>query len=60
MLSPEELETKRRELEEKRRLRREMRRKRTLFYIFCFVLGLVLLLGTAYWSYYHELPLGVG
>ena len=60
MLSPEELEIKRRELEEKRRLRREMRRKRTLFYIFCFVLGLVLLLGTAYWSYYHELPLGLG
>lgn len=60
MLSPQELEIKRRELEEKRRLRREMRRKRALFYTFCVVLGLILLLGTAYWSYYHELPLGLG
>lgn len=60
MLSPEEIEAKRKELEEKRRLRREIRRRRIIFYIVCFVVGLVLLLGTAYWSYYHELPLGLG
>lgn len=59
MLSPEELEKKRREIEEKRRLRREMRRKRAFFYAFCVVLGLILLLGAAYWSYHHELPLGL-
>jgi len=59
-MTPEELALKRKEIEEKRRLRREMRRKRTLFYIFCIVLGLILLVGTAYWSYYHSLPLGLG
>ncbi len=59
-MTPEELALKRKEIEEKRRLRREMRRKRMLFYIFCIVLGLILLVGTAYWSYYHSLPLGLG
>jgi len=60
MLSPEEAAIRRQEIEERRRLRRQARRKRLLFYAFCVVLGLVLLLGTAYWSYHHELPLGLG
>lgn len=60
MLSPQDLEAKRRELEERRRLRREMRRKRLLFYAFCVLLGLILMLIAAYWSYYGELPFGIG
>jgi len=50
VLSPQDLEAKRRELEERRRLRREMRRKRLLFYAFCVLLGLILMLIAAYWS----------
>lgn len=56
MLSPEELEAKRLELEERRRRKRERRRRRMLFYILCVFLGLLLLVGTAYWSYTKRLP----
>ena len=56
MPSPEEIAARRLELEKRRRLKRERRRKRILFYIFCLVLGLVLLFSTAYWSYTHRFP----
>lgn len=56
MLTPEELEAKRKELEERRRLKRERRRRRMLFYVFCVLLGLALLIGTAYWSYTNRFP----
>lgn len=59
MISPEDAEKRREEFEARRRLRREQRRKKVLFYVFCVVLGLVLLVVTAYWSYYHELPFGL-
>lgn len=56
MQTPDDLAARRLELEKRRRLKRERRRKRILFYIFCVVLGLVLLVGTAYWSYTHRFP----
>lgn len=56
MLTPEELESKRAELEERRRLKREQRRRRLLFYAICIGLGVILLVGTALWSYFSGLP----
>lgn len=51
MVSPGDLETKRQQLEEKRRMRREARRRRVVFYVICAVVGLLLLVGSAIWSY---------
>ena len=60
MLTPEELEKRRMELEERRRERRARRRKRTIFYILCALLGIVLMVGTAYWSFYSLRAAGGG
>ncbi len=59
MLTPEEMERKRLELQERRKARQEMRRKRTIFYILCALIGIILLVGTAYWSFHNlQAPTG--
>ncbi len=58
MMTPEEMESKRRDLEEKRRLKQQVRRKKRNFYIVCAIVGLVLLVLTAFWSYTSRLPAG--
>jgi len=54
MMSPREMDERRTALEERRRERRRMRRKRAIFYILCVLIGMALLIGTAYWSYNHQ------
>ena len=51
MLTPEELELKRKELEEKRRLKRERRRRRMMIYGIAIILAILLGIGTAYYTY---------
>jgi LCP family protein required for cell wall assembly len=51
MLTPEELEIKRRELEEKRQLKRERRRLRRIYYGIMIILAILLAVGTAYYTY---------
>lgn len=50
MLTPEELELKRKELEEKRRLKRERRRRRMMIYGIAIILAILLGIGTAYYT----------
>lgn len=60
MMTPEEMESKRRVLEEKRRRKEEERRKRRLFYVACALVGVLLLGLTAYWSYTYQSPGSAG
>lgn len=57
MLTPEELELRRRELEEKRRLKRERKRRRAIFYGILVVVAILLGVGTAYYTYNRGIEL---
>ncbi|NMB45231.1 MAG: LCP family protein [Firmicutes bacterium] len=52
MLTPEELELKRQELQEKRRQKRERRRLRRIYYGLMIILAILLVVGTAYYTYH--------
>ena len=60
MLTPEELELKRKELEEKRRLKRERRRRRMMIYGIAIILAILLGIGTAYYTYNKAIRLSQG